>query len=406
MKPGILRLVDRILLIYVPAVFGLAAVGGLLWSAGAWLFSGEPLWLRAGFAMLGTLVMGYPCALGMATPLAILRASGEAAERGILMRSGEAFQLLHRADVMVLDKTGTLTEGKPFVQAVWSQEMDANHVLGLAATAEKPSEHPLGWAIGAAAEERGLAVADPDSFKALPGKGIRAEVAGQEILVGTERLLTEHGTLGLDGAHDWVSKQREQGRTVAYVAVDGRLVGAIALSDRVKLDAVHLVATLRQKGVEPVMATGDHERVALAVAQELGITHVHAQLLPQEKRDLVLRLQGEGRRVAFVGDGINDAPSLMQANVGIAIGTGSDITIDAADVVIPGDRLGAVVEARTLAGTSYRLTVRNLLLALSFNGIGVLISLSGLLHPAWAMLAMTLSLGTVLGHSLYARLIP
>ncbi|BDG61163.1 copper-translocating P-type ATPase [Caldinitratiruptor microaerophilus] len=406
MKPGILRLVDRILLAYVPAVFGLAATGGLGWTVGAWLYAGEPDWVRAGFAVLGTLVMGYPCALGMATPLSILRASGEAAERGILMRSGEAFQLLHRVDVIVLDKTGTLTEGKPHVGAVWAAGGDPEGVLAVAASAEHPSEHPLARAVVTGAAERGVRVTDPEAFTAIPGQGVVARVAGEEVLVGTEKLLAAHRVAGVDAALPWATQQREQGRTVVYVAAGGRLVGALALADRVKPGAAEAVAALRGRGVEPVIATGDHERVARAVARELGIAQVHAELLPQAKRDLVRLLQRAGRRVAFAGDGINDAPALMQADVGIAIGAGTDIAIDAADLVLPGGRLSALAEAHTLAGTSYRLTVRNLLLALGFNAIGVLASLSGRIHPAWAMLAMTLSLGTVLGHTLFSPLLP
>lgn len=406
MKPGILRLVDRILLVYVPAVFGLAAAGGLAWTLGAWLASGQPLWARAGFAVLGTLVMGYPCALGMATPLSILRASGEAAERGILMRSGEAFQVLHRVDVIVLDKTGTLTEGKPHVESLWTAGGDPDGLLALAAAAEHPSEHPLARAVVTAAAERGVTVPAPEGFMAVPGRGVVARVAGEEVLAGTEELLAAHWVAGVDAARTWAAEQRAQGRTIVYVAAGGRLVGALALADRLRPGAAGAVAALRDRGVEPVMATGDHEGAARAVARELGIARVHARLLPQAKRDLVRRLQRAGRRVAFAGDGINDVPALMQADVGIAVGAGTDIAIDAADVVLPGGWLGALAEAYALAGTSYRLTVRNLLLALTFNAAGVLASLSGRVHPAWAMLAMTLSLGTVLGHTLFSPLLP
>lgn len=405
MKPGILRLVDRILLVYVPAVFSLAAAGGLVWTAGAWLWSGQPLWARAGFAVLGSLVMGYPCALGMATPLSIIRASGEAAERGILMRSGEAFQVFRSIDVVVFDKTGTLTEGKPQVVSVWSQAADPDRVLALAAAAERPSEHPLAQTIAGAAAERGLAFSRAEAFAALPGLGITAQVAGQRVLVGTERLLADHGVDGTDAALAWAAGQQQQGRTVVYVAADGRLLGAIALADRTKSGAAAVVAALRRRGITAVIATGDHERAARAVAQELDVAQVHARLLPQDKRSLVSALQREGRRVAFVGDGINDAPSLMQADVGIAIGTGTDIAIDAADVVLPGERLPAVVEAHSLARTSYAMTVRNVLLALSFNATGVVASLTGRVHPAWAMLAMALSLATVLVHTLYSPLL-
>lgn len=399
MKPGILRFVDRVLLVYVPGVFALAAVGGLLWTIGALWFAGGPLWQRAGFAMLGTLIMGYPCALGMATPLSMIRASGELASRGILMRSGEAFQLFRSVDTVVFDKTGTITEGRPSVVAVWSPDGDEADVLSLAATAEKPSEHPLARAIVETAGERGLEPLEADLFVAFPGRGVRARAGGREILVGTERLLSEFGVNGAETTEAWAVSQRDLGRTAIFVAADGRVVGAVALADRQKPVAHRVIDSLRNRGLRVIIASGDDKRVVRALAKQVGIDEWRANLAPWEKREFVQRLQQGKHRVAFVGDGINDAPALMQADVGIAISAGTDIAIDSADVVLVRDRLEAVEEARALASSSYSLTVRNVLLALSINAAGVAASLSGSVHPAWAMLAMAMSVSLVLVHT-------
>lgn len=399
MKPGILRFVDRVLLIYVPGVFALAALGGLLWTVGALWFAGAVLWQRAGFAVLGTLIMGYPCALGMATPLSMIRASGELASRGILMRSGEAFQLLRSVDTVVFDKTGTITEGQPSVVAVWSPDGVDDPVLALAAAAEKPSEHPLALAIVEAGRQRGLEPMEADLFVAFPGRGVRARAGGREILVGTERLLSESGVKVAGTAEAWAVAQRDSGRTVIFVAADSRVAGAVAIADRPKPEAHRVVDSLRNRGLRVMLASGDDERVVRVLADQLGIDKWGANLTPSEKWELMRRLQREGHRVAFVGDGINDAPALMQADVGIAISAGTDIAIDSADVVLVQNRLGAVEEAQALAASSYSLTVRNVLLALSINAAGVTASLSGLVHPAWAMLAMALSVSIVLLHT-------
>lgn len=407
MKPGILRLVDRVLLVYVPAVFALAAAGGLFWLLVPWVAGGRPDGVRAAYAALGVLVMGYPCALGMATPLAIVRASGEAAARGILMRSGEAFQLFRLVDTVVFDKTGTLTEGRPQVVAVTAVGGTGNpaaRVLAVAAAAERLSEHPLGKAIVDAATGRGLTLPEAEAFNAEPGRGVVARVEGHEVLVGTEQLLSDRGVGQDDMISRWAAEQQERAHTVVYVAVDGRLAGAVALADRLKEEAAKVVAAMRHQGLRTVIASGDHDRAVATAARDVGADEFYARLLPEDKRTLVLRLQQERRKVAFVGDGVNDAPSLMQADVGIAIGAGTDIAIESADVVLPGSRLTAVVEARALAAASYGLTLRNVLLALGFNATGVFASLSGLVHPLWAMLAMAASLTVVLGNTLASRL--
>ena len=406
LKPGILLLLDLILKYFVPGIFAVAAAAFVFWTLGAWLLWGAPDWDRAGFASLAVLVMGYPCALGMATPLAMIRGGGEAARQGILMRSAASFQAFKDVTVVVLDKTGTITHGKPRVVAVLPAEgWDANRLLALAASAEQPSEHPLGQAVVKAAEEKGFAPDRAEGFEAVAGKGIRGTVAGKPVLVGTLRFLAESGieTGALARA---AAEQEVQARTVSAVAVEGRPAGVITLADTVKDDAVEAIARLRAAGIEPVMITGDNERTARAVAQQVGIREVLAQVLPQEKAERVRALQRQGKRVAMVGDGINDAPALMQADVGLAIGAGTDIAIESADVVLVGERLTAVVDAYHIARRTYRKTVQNLSLAFSFNGVGVPLATTGLIAPVWAMAAMAASVTTVLLNSFWGRLVP
>jgi heavy metal translocating P-type ATPase len=405
MKPGILRLVDRVLLFYVPLVFAASAMGFLLWSFGGWALDGTRDWRRASFAALSVLIMGYPCALGMSTPLAIIRASGEAAERGILMRSGEAFHVFRSVQTIVFDKTGTLTEGKPELVESLAPGGDPRELLRLAASAETLSEHPLARAIVIAARTQGLSLEDPTQFEGRTGRGIVGSVAGHRVIVGTQRFLREEDIDPTPLAAA-VEQVQAQGQTAVLVAVDGQARGVLALADQPKPDAGEAIGRLRRMGLTPILLTGDNWRTARAVAASLGIEQVKAEVLPGEKADEVRRLQGKGAKVAMVGDGINDAPALMQADVGIAIGAGTDIALEAADVVLVSDRSEALVEARDLARRSYRLTGTNVALALSFNGIGVLAAITGLVEPLWAMVAMAFSVSVVLGNSFAGRLLP
>src|SRR5581483_3547888 len=405
MKPGILRLVDQVLLIYVPAVFAASAAGLLLWTVGPWIWAGQPDLLRAKFAALSVLIMGYPCALGMATPLAIVRASGEAAERGILMRSGEAFHVFKNVTTIVFDKTGTLTVGKPTVVDCLVPAGERQEVLRLAASAEGLSEHPLAQAIVNASRKQGMTLAKPTRFDARPGRGIVATVEGHQVVVGTPRFLAEE-TIDTSALQALLERCQAKGQTAVLVALDGQAVGLLALADQLKEDAKETVAHLHRLGVNVVLLTGDNKQTAQAVADTLGIKHVLAEVLPGEKADEIRRLQKQGTRVGMVGDGINDAPALMQADVGIAIGAGTDIAIEAADVVLVSERLEALVEARELARRSYQLTVTNVGLVLSFNGIGVLAAVTGIVQPVWAMIAMAVSVSVVLANSFAGRLLP
>jgi heavy metal translocating P-type ATPase len=406
LKPGIIQVVDRILNVYVPAVLGAALLAIVIWTLGDWAITGQVNLARAVFAGLAALVMGYPCALGMATPLAMMRGGGMAAERGILMRSGEAFQVFGQIDRAVLDKTGTLTAGRPTVVSLipvdGTSEQD---LLALAAAVEEPSEHPLARAVIDASDERELDVPEATDFQSTTGQGVTATVAGRRVTVGKPDWLVEQ-QIPLDGLAARRAELEQSAQTVIAVSADGHLLGLVGIADEIKPDAREAVERLRAAGVESVMITGDNERTARAVAEQVGITEIRAQMLPDQKADAVRELQAHGHRVMMVGDGINDAPALTQADIGIAIGAGTDIAIESSDIVLVGARLTAVAEAREIGASSFRKTKQNLAVSLVFNGIGVPAAISGFVAPTWAMIAMISSVSAVLANSFGTRLRP
>jgi Cu+-exporting ATPase len=402
LKPGILHLVDRVLRIYAPTVLLLSATAFLVWSLGSMLIGKASDIERGVFAALSVLVMGYPCAVGIAAPLAIVRGAGAAAERGILMRTGEAFQAFRQVRQIVLDKTGTLTEGRFAVREIEVVVGDRNELLSVAASAEGPSEHPLARAVVEAAFEREVAISEPESFQSISGRGVSARVHGHEVLVGSPRFLREAGVeVGAMDAR--ISELEGLGRTVILVAHDGDVLGLVALGDEVRADAAAAIEALKRAGIVPGLVTGDNELAARRVATELGIERVHAGVLPEQKAEIVRELQKAGR-VAMVGDGINDAPALMQADVGIAMGAGTDIAIDSSDIIIVGNRLDSVLVARDISARSYRKTRQNVVLAFLFNGIGVPLATTGMVYPVWAMIAMIASVSSVFANSLWGRL--
>lgn len=401
LKPGLLHLVDSILVVYTPTVLTVAALATLGWLTVPWLLGSEPDLQRAVFAGLSVLVMGYPCAVGISAPLSIVRGAGEAAERGILMRTGEAFQGYRLVRQVAFDKTGTLTEGRPHLIEIEPTDIDEDQLLALAAAVEAASEHPLADAIVTAAFERDITPPAVERFKAVPGKGVQAEVGGKTVLAGNRRFLAESG-VELGPLTSRIEALESVGRTLIAVSKGGRPVGLLALTDTVRQEAARTVATLRKAGIRTVLLTGDNEGNAHRVAAELGIEQVHAGILPGEKAELIRRLQENGR-VAMVGDGINDAPALMQADVGIALGGGTDIAIDSADIIILSNRLDAVVTAREISRRAYRKMVQNVSLAFLFNGIGVPLAATGLLYPVWAMVAMAVSVTMIFFNSLWGR---
>jgi heavy metal translocating P-type ATPase len=400
LKPGILHLVDRILKVYAPLVLvtsGLAFVG---WLGASYLLTGHGDLQRAAFASLSALVMGYPCAVGIAAPLSIVRGAGEAADRGIIMRTGEAFQGLRLVKIVALDKTGTLTIGKPAVREVEAAG-DPDELLAWAAAAEASSEHPLGQAILNHALDRAVAVPEVEDFQSVTGKGVMAEIDGARILVGRPDFLKENG-VEIGALSDRVSALEEQGRTVILVSRRGQLLGLIALGDEIRTDARPAVAAMKRAGLVPVLLTGDNQSAAKRVAEQLGIDHYFGGVLPGEKAARVRELQRNGR-VAMVGDGINDAPALMQADVGIAMGAGTDIAIESADLIIVNNRLDSVMVAREISSYSYRKTKQNVALAFLFNGVGIPAAATGLVYPVWAMVAMAISVSTIFVNSLWGR---
>jgi Cu+-exporting ATPase len=401
LKPGLLHLVDRILVVYTPTVLTIAALATLGWATVPWLIGSEPDLQRAVFAGLSVLVMGYPCAVGISAPLSIVRGAGEAAEHGILMRTGEAFQGYRLVGQVAFDKTGTLTEGRPRLVELESAGISQDELIALAAAVEAASEHPLADAIVTVAFERGITPPEVEDFEAVPGKGVQAQVGGGTVLVGSPRFLAE-SDVELGPLTSRVETLEGLGRTVIAVARGGQPVGLLALGDTVRAEAAQAVAALKQAGVRTMLITGDNERNARRVAAELGIDQVHAGILPGEKANLVRRIQQNGR-VAMVGDGINDAPALMQADVGIAMGAGTDIAIDSADIILLSNRLDAVAMAREISRRAYRKMVQNVSLAFLFNGIGVPLAATGLLYPVWAMVAMAVSVTTIYFNSLWGR---
>ncbi len=403
LKPGILHLVDRVLRVYTPTVLVVAVLAVVGWTIGGWAFGAGPDLERAVFAGLSVLVMGYPCAVGISAPLSIVRGSGEAAERGILMRTGEAFQGFRLVRRIVLDKTGTVTEGKPMVRdVVAAKPATADEVLAIAAAAEAASEHPLGKAVVEAAFARKLTPPDVTDFEAVPGMGVIADIEGARVLVGRPQFLSENGVDDMAHHAGDIDRMEAAGDTVIAVARGGEFLGALALGDADRPDAKSAISALRDIGMQVTLVTGDNERAARWIADCVGIDEVFAGVLPGEKAALIRQFQSEGR-VAMVGDGINDAPALMQADVGVAIGSGTDIATDSADIILLGTRLMALAEARDVSRRSYRKMLQNVSLAFLFNGIGVPLAATGLVYPVWAMAAMAVSVTTIFFNSLWGR---
>jgi heavy metal translocating P-type ATPase len=401
LKPGLLHLVDRVLRVYTPFVLITAAAATIFWLI-APVFGGmSPDLQRAMFAGLSVLVMGYPCAVGISAPLSIVRGAGEAAERGVLMRTGEAFQSLRRVRRVVFDKTGTLTEGRPGLREVVPIAASEEELLALAATVESSSEHPLARAVVEEAFQRGIPPGDVEEFESVAGRGVKARLHGKQLLVGSPLFLADEG-VNIVPQKQRINQLEGRGLTVIGVGRDGVLVGLLALGDALRPDAAETVQRLHTLGIRTTLVTGDNEQAARYFARAAGIEEVHARVLPAEKAVLIRKLQ-ENERVAMVGDGINDAPALMQADVGIAFGSGADIAIESADVIILNQRLGAVLDAYATSVHSYRKIVQNVTLAFLFNGIGIPAAATGLVYPIWGMVAMAASVTTIFINSLWGR---
>ena len=405
-KAPISRLADRISAVFVPVVIAIAVLASALWAAAGGM--GVRFCLSIGIAVL---VISCPCALGLATPVAITVATGKAAERGVLVKSAASLELMGRVDTVVLDKTGTVTEGKPRVTDVLcAAGMDESALLSAAASLEKPSEHPLAGAIVAEAETRKLTLHPASDFSAVAGGGVTASVAGVKLLAGNEAFMAQSGVAVSAELHSAAAQLAEDGKTPLFVAGNGALLGVVAVADVVKRDSAAAVAALRSMGCEVVLLTGDNRRTADAIARQVGVSRVIAQVLPQDKARVVRELQASGGRVAMVGDGINDAPALVTADVGLAIGAGTDVAIESADIVLMKNSLMDVADAVSLSRATLRNIRQNLFWAFFYNSVGIPVA-AGALYPAWgltlnpmlAAAAMSLSSVCVVGNALRLR---
>jgi Cu+-exporting ATPase len=405
-RAPIQRLADQVSAWFVPLVIGVAALAFVAWM----IWGPEPRLAYALVAAVSVLVIACPCALGLATPMSIMVGVGRGAQSGVLIRDAEALERMEKVDTLVVDKTGTLTEGKPKVVAMrttsgWAE----NDLLGLAASLERSSEHPLGAAIIAAANERGLQLISAQDFDSPVGKGIVGTVDGKRLVIGNRKILADAGIAAgpLDGEVDTL---RQDGATVVHVAIDGAVAGLIAIADPIKPSASKAIDALKADGIRVVMLTGDNATTANAVARKLGIAEVEAEVLPQDKSRIVERLRKEGQVVAMAGDGINDAPALAAADVGIAMGTGTDVAMQSAGVTLLKGDLAGIVRARHLSTATMSNIRQNLFFAFIYNAAGVPVA-AGVLYPMFGLLlspmiaaaAMALSSVSVIGNALRLR---
>ena len=392
-KAPIQKLVDRISGIFVPVVLGIA-----LFTAAGWWFATGDLY-QSIIPAVAVLVIACPCSLGLATPTAIMVGTGIGARRGILIKNGEALERGRAIDVVLFDKTGTLTEGKPKVTVVLPMER-AQEILRLAASVENGSEHPLAGAVVEAARAADVPLTEATSFENLAGKGVRANVSGVDVLVGSPRLLREAGVHFGEDDLATIHARESAAETVVAVAANGKLQGFIGIADTVKPDARAALENLKAQGLRTAMITGDNRKAAQSIADELGIQQVYAEVLPHEKADKVRELQSQGAHVAFVGDGINDAPALAQAELGIAMGTGTDIAIEAGNIVLVKGSPSKVAEALFLSRLTFRTIRQNLFWAFFYNVAAIPLAALGLLNPMIAAAAMAISSVSVVGNSL------
>jgi Cu+-exporting ATPase len=407
-RAPIQRLADEVAGWFVPAVILIAAVAFLAW----FVLGPEPRLSFALIAAVAVLIIACPCALGLATPMSIMVGVGRGAQLGVLIKNAEALERMEKVDTLVIDKTGTLTEGKPAVTAVVpATGFDEEEILRFAASVERASEHPLATAIVGAATKRGLTLADPVDFDSPTGKGALGTVDNRPVVIGNAKFLSEQGVdvATLSQAADDL---RREGATAIFVGIDGRAAGAIAIADPVKASTPEALAALKAEGIRVIMLTGDNRTTAEAVARRLGIADVEAEVLPEEKSAVVNRYKAAGRVVAMAGDGVNDAPALAAADVGIAMGTGTDVAIESAGITLLKGDLTGIVRARRLSQATMRNIRQNLFWAFIYNALGVpvaagvLFPVAGiLLSPIIAAAAMALSSFSVIANALRLRLV-
>jgi Cu+-exporting ATPase len=405
-RAPIQKLADAVAGKFVPAVIGVAILAFIAWA----IWGPVPPLAYGLVAAVSVLIIACPCALGLATPMSIMTATGRGAQAGVLIKNAEALERFAKVDTLIVDKTGTLTQGKPKLVAVLPEAgHDEAEVLRLAASLERGSEHPLAEAIVAGAEERGVEMTGTDDFEAVTGMGVKGVVDGKPVALGNAKLMAE---LGLDGGRlsETANARRDQGETVMFVVLEGQIAGLVSVADPVKETTPAALKALHAEGFRIIMATGDNERTAGAVAARLGIDEIRADVLPEDKARIIKELQAEGRKVAMAGDGVNDAPALAQADVGIAMGTGADVAIESAGITLVKGDLNGIVRARRLATATMRNIRQNLFFALVYNSAGVPIAagvlfpfLGILISPMFAAAAMSLSSISVISNALRLR---
>jgi Cu+-exporting ATPase len=405
-RAPIQKLADAVAGTFVPAVIGIAVLSFIAWA----IWGPEPSLSYAMVSAIAVLIIACPCALGLATPMSIMTATGRGAQAGVLVKNAEALERFANVDTLIVDKTGTLTEGKPKLVAVLPEKgHDEEEVLHLAASLERGSEHPLAEAIVRGAEERGVTMTDAREFEAITGKGVKGTVDGRAVALGNARLITD---MGLDGGalSETANDRRDQGETVMFVVLDGAIAGLVSVADPVKETTPKALEALHGLGFRIIMATGDNERTAKAVAGKLGIDEIRAEVLPEDKARIIKELQDQGRRVAMAGDGVNDAPALAQADVGIAMGTGADVAIESAGFTLVKGNLDGIVRARRLSQATMRNIKQNLFFAMVYNAAGVPVAagilypfLGLLISPIFAAAAMSLSSVSVITNALRLR---
>jgi Cu+-exporting ATPase len=405
-RAPIQRLADVVAARFVPAVIVVAVITFIAWA----IFGPEPRMAHALVNAVSVLIIACPCALGLATPMSIMVGTGRGASAGVLIRNAKALEMLEKVDTLVVDKTGTLTEGKPkLVSVVTAEDQDERELLRMAATLERASEHPLAQAIVTAAEERGASLTSTNDFQSLTGKGVIGTVDGRRVAIGNARLFEELG-IDVQALMSRAEELRREGQTVMFVAIDRRPAGLLGVADPIKPSTPEAIRRLHEAGLRIVMVTGDSRETAEAVARKLGIDDVEAEVLPAQKSETIKRLQAEGHKVAMAGDGVNDAPALAQADVGIAMGTGADIAMESADITLVKGDMRALVRARRLSQATMTNIRQNLFFAFVYNAIGVPIA-AGVLYPWFGILlspmiasaAMTFSSVSVIANALRLR---
>ncbi|HEB79439.1 MAG TPA: copper-translocating P-type ATPase, partial [Rhodospirillales bacterium] len=393
-KAPIQRIVDQVSGYFVPTVMILAVLAFVVWYD----FGPEPRLIFSTIVFVTTLIIACPCALGLATPTSLMVGIGKGAENGILIRSGDALQTAEKLDAIVLDKTGTITKGQPeLTEVVVMPGFEEDEVLKLAASLERGSEHPLGEAIVKGAEGRGLVLSDAKDFNAIAGHGVEGGVEGRAVLLGNVKLMNDR-KIESKGLSDIAETLAPQGKTPMFVAVDGKPAGVVAVADTVKLDSKDAIQALHDLKIEVIMLTGDNRQTAEAIAKQVGVDRVIAEVLPDQKVDEVKKLQGEGKTVAMVGDGVNDAPALATADVGLAIGAGADVAIEASDITLIKGSLMGVVTAIAISRATMRNVKQNLVGAFGYNVLGVPVAM-GLFYPLFGILLSPILAGAAMALS-------